>query len=171
MASGNFFTRKENIYVEEQGISGLLWSYRMRRPHKTISWRLVECEFFVTFDLWVDCLQFLLCEMGTGDIERCLRQVRGESGSKEGGRGRGKKDGVKPLLPWLVRSQCDFTDLEIGKRSAKPFPAICRDLAPGILLQWLGSSHKGLFLKSFLALGEWLVFNLENRYLTVTVSI
>lgn len=78
---------------------------------------------------------------------------------------------MKPLLPWLVRPQCDFTDLEIRKRSAKPLLAICHDLAPGILLQWLGSSHKGFFLMSFLALGEWLVFNLENRYLMVTVSI
>lgn len=116
----------------------------------------------------MNCVQFLLCKMET---ERCLRQVRGESGSKEEGRERGKKDGVKSLLLWLVQSQYGFTDLEIGKGSAKPLLAICHDLAPGILLQWLGSSHKGLFLMSFLALGEWLVFNLENRYLTVTLSI
>lgn len=104
-------------------------------------------------------------------IERSVKKVRGEDRRKREGKERGRKEvkDEKSLLRGLAQSQCGLFDLLIGGGSPKPLLASGQELAPSMLLQWLGSSYKGLFLMLFLASGGWLVSNLENSFFKVSI--
>lgn len=116
--------------------------------------------------------QVLIYKMGTalmpGEIERSLRQVRGrewEKGRREGTRSEGR-EGWRGVTPTMAGSTTIWDRWSRDwKEKSKALLSTQHKLAPGIPLQRLGSSYKGVFLMPFLALGEWLVLNLENSYL------
>lgn len=94
-----------------------------------------------------------------------MRGREWEKRRRKGVRSEGR-EGWRGVIPTMAGSTTIWDRWSRDwKEKSKALLATQHKLAPGIPLQRLGSSYKGVFLMPFLALGEWLVSNLENSYL------
>lgn len=102
-----------------------------------------------------------------GEVERNLRQVRKrewEKGRRKGGQKEGK-DGEGSLIRWLVQPQYGITGPEIGRGNPKHFWPPNMSWLLAYPCKGLAVPTEVILLMPFLALGEWLVWNLENSNL------